>query len=54
VDGRDYYTSFRVDTAVTGGTVTAGDWAAVLDRLPALGLDSSVNLGKADIYRESG
>ncbi|KAM3570108.1 hypothetical protein VYU27_007821 [Nannochloropsis oceanica] len=46
VDGRDYYTNFRVDTRGK----PKEEWEALKERLPALNLSSSFNLGKADIY----
>jgi len=49
LDGRDYFANFRVDVAKSEGK-THEDFVAVAQKLPGLGLKSSFNLGKADIY----
>ncbi|KAI0562760.1 haloacid dehalogenase-like hydrolase [Gracilaria domingensis] len=49
-DSRQYSTNFRVDVAKSDGK-TAADFAAIVaDKCAALGLASSYNLGKADLY----
>jgi hydroxymethylpyrimidine pyrophosphatase-like HAD family hydrolase len=50
VDARDYATNFRVDIVKSEGKSVEDFKAAVDGKLDALGLATSFNLGKADIY----
>lgn len=50
VDARDYNTNFRVDVAKSEGKSVDDFFQAVQGKLRPLGLATSFNLGKADIY----
>lgn len=50
VDARDYTTNFRVDVGKSAGKTVEDFRAAVDGRLAGLGLATSFNLGKADVY----
>jgi hypothetical protein len=50
VDARDYSTNFRVDVDKTAGKTVDDFHASIANELDTRGLQSSFNLGKADIY----